>query len=41
MTNETTIDNEDQALKKTMTWLMAGLFAIFFGLLYLASVVAN
>jgi len=41
MNNETTINNEDQALKKTMTWLMTGLIAIFFGLVYLASTVAS
>ena len=41
MDNETAINNEDQALKKTMTWLMAGLFGIFFGLIYLASTVAS
>ena len=37
MSNETTVNNEDQALKKTMTWLMVGLFGIFFGLIYLES----
>ena len=41
MDKETTINNEDQALKKTMTWLMAGLFGIFFGLIYLAGTVAS
>ena len=41
MNKETTINNEDQALKKTMTWLMAGLFGIFFGLIYLAGTVAS
>lgn len=41
MNNETTVNNEDQALKKTMTMLMIGLFGIFFGLIFLASTVAS
>lgn len=38
MSNETTAD--DASMKKTMTWLMVGLFGIFFGLITLASNVA-
>lgn len=38
MKNETTA--EDEALKKTMSWLMVGLFGIFFSLIFLASNVA-
>lgn len=41
MSNETTINDEDQALKKTMSILMVALFGVFFGLIYLASTVAS
>lgn len=41
MNNETTVNNEDEVLKKSMTWLMVALFGIFFGLIFLASNVAS
>jgi hypothetical protein len=41
MNNSTTVNSEDQALKKTMTMLMAGLFGVFFALIYLAGTVAG
>ena len=41
MNTETTVYSEDQALKKTMTMLMAGLFGVFFALIFLASTVTG
>ena len=41
MSNETAVNSEDQALRKTMTWLMLGLFGVFFGLIILAGAVAS
>ena len=41
MKSETAVNSEDESLKKTMIWLMAGLFGIFFGLIMLASNVAS
>jgi len=40
MDTETTANTEDESMKKTMIWLMAGLFSVFFGLIVLASNVA-
>jgi hypothetical protein len=40
MDMETTVKTEDESMKKTMIWLMAGLFSVFLGLITLASNVA-
>ena len=35
-----TTDTQDKIMKKTMTYLMLGLGAVFLGLLYLANTIA-
>ena len=40
MDAETTVDTKDESMKKTMIWLMGGLFTVFLGLITLASNVA-
>jgi len=41
MNDATVVNSEDESLKKTMIFLMVGLFGVFFGLIYLASSVAS
>jgi len=41
MKTETAVNSEDESMKKSMIWLMASLFGVFFGLIMLASSVAS